>query len=204
MTPPATDFLPTSLRRTSESRSTLPRVKSTAVVKTKLALVVAASENGVIGCNGALPWKLSTDLKRFRDLTIGNAVIIGRKTFESIGKPLPQRTSIVLSRGPWSYGSEDVVVARSFDEAVEEASRLSGQERQTAYVIGGGEIYRLALPKADRIYLTRVHTTVVEGDATFPELDKDEWRCVSSIYHPADERNEYSCTFEEWERVQEH
>lgn len=133
-----------------------------------LSLIVAVSENGVIGRANRLPWRLPEDLQRFRRLTTGHPVIMGRKTFESIGKPLPGRTSIVVSRTERFPGT---ITARSLDEALEEAARAPGAD--ATFVIGGGEVYREALPLAARIHLTRVHARV-DGDATFPELGK-EW-----------------------------
>lgn len=167
----------------------------------RLTLIVAAAENDVIGRDGDLPWKLSSDLARFKQLTMGHALLMGRKTYESIGRPLPGRVSIVLSRDPtWLPNHDVVLVANTLDEALDRARGAKEVRHEQAFVIGGGEIYRLALPLADRVHLTRVHTTV-EGDATFPPLDANEWQLVSSEKQQADEKNEYDCTFEVWERV---
>jgi dihydrofolate reductase len=183
--------------------------KRAASSRPRLSLIVAASSNNVIGRNGDLPWRLSADLAHFKRLTMGAAILMGRKTYDSIGRPLPGRKSIVLTRDTaWraihdAPLPEGLLVADSLDMAIEVAIALAAQtEVQNAdevFVIGGGEIYRLALPKADRVYLTRVHTTV-KGDATFPALDPSEWRLASSESHPADDRNEHACTFEVWER----
>ncbi len=168
----------------------------------RLSLIVAAAENGVIGRDGDLPWRLPADLGRFKRLTVGHPIVMGRKTYESIGRPLPGRVSIVLTRdAAWAAGNDTVLVATTLDQATRAASQANGVSTDEAFVIGGGEIYRLALPHADRVHLTRVHTTV-EGDATFPELDKSEWRLISSEKHPADEKNEHDCTFEVWERIE--
>ncbi|MEM9187066.1 MAG: dihydrofolate reductase [Planctomycetota bacterium] len=171
----------------------------------KLSLIVAASENQVIGRKGDLPWRLSADLRRFKRLTMGHCLIMGRKTYESIGRPLPGRVSIVLTRGPggWGLGEgaapEAVLCAGTLEEALALVS-TTAMARDEAFVTGGGEVYRLALPHADRLHLTRVHTTV-DGDATFPEIDPAEWRLVESERRPADEKNEHDHTFEVWDRV---
>ena len=171
------------------------------IVLPKIVAVVAASKNGVIGCNGELPWRLADDLALFRSLTMAHPIIIGRKTYESIGRPLPGRVSIVLSRSPdWSPGAEGVLVAKDLDEAVRLAASAPDMDCSEAYIVGGGEVYRQALPRANRIHLTRVHTTL-EGDAYFPELDANEWRITKSEKRAADDRNEHDCTFLTYDRV---
>lgn len=168
----------------------------------RLSLIVAAAENGVIGRDGDLPWRLPADLGRFKRLTTGHPIVMGRKTYESIGRPLPGRVSVVLTRdASWTAGNDAVLIATTLDGAVEAAHQAKGVSTDEAFVIGGGEVYRLALSHSDRVHLTRVHTEV-EGDATFPELDQSEWRLVSSEKHPADEKNEHDCTFEVWERIE--
>jgi dihydrofolate reductase len=196
--------------RRGEPEQTTPsesEAKRAASPRPRLSLIVAASENNIIGRNGDLPWRLPADLAHFKRLTMGAAILMGRKTYDSIGRPLPGRKSIVLTRDTaWRAIHDEVLVAESLDMAIEVAIALAAQTEvqnpDEVFVIGGGEIYRLALPKADRVYLTRVHITV-EGDATFPALDPIEWRLASSEDHPADERNEHPCTFEVWERIQE-
>ena len=153
-----------------------------------LSLVVAMARNRVIGRNNALPWRLSEDLKRFKATTLGKPILMGRKTFESIGKPLPGRRNIVLTRNP-GWRAEGVDVVRS----VEEALQLTRASPELA-VIGGAEIYRLTIPHADRIYLTRVEADV-DGDTLFPELDVAQWSQTQAGMHPADERNQYPATF---------
>jgi dihydrofolate reductase len=166
----------------------------------KLAVVVAVSENGVIGRDGDLPWRLPSDLARFKRLTLGHALLMGRKTFESIGRPLPGRVSVVLTRDPaWRPTSDGGLVANDLDAAVALAATAPGMSTDVAMVVGGGEVYRLALPRAGVVHLTRVHTQV-DGDATFPELDPAEWRLASSEDFPADERNEFATTYEVWRR----
>lgn len=158
-----------------------------------LSIIAAVADNGVIGSEGGLPWRLSADLQRFKALTMGHHVVVGRRTWESIGRPLPGRTLVVISRtlGP---RAGDVVVVASLPEALE-AARDDGE----VFVAGGAEIYRLAVPLADRLYLTRVHAEV-EGDTRFPEIDWTSWARVGTDEHPADDRNEYPSTFEVWER----
>jgi dihydrofolate reductase len=153
-----------------------------------ISLVVAMARNRVIGRNNALPWRLSEDLKRFKATTLGKPILMGRKTFESIGKPLPGRRNIVLTRDP-AWRAEGVDVVRS----VEEALRLTRDSPELA-VIGGAEIYRLTMPYAERIYLTRVEADV-PGDTLFPELDAAQWSETEAGVHCADERNQYPATF---------
>lgn len=160
-----------------------------------LSLIVAASENNVIGVHGNLPWDLPHDLRRFRTLTEGHPIIMGRKTYESIGRPLPKRTNIVITRQS-SHHMVGCTVVHSFEEAVSHAKALGTLE---AFIIGGGEIYRQALPVADRIYFTRVHTTV-KGDTFFPELSSDEWREVSQERHEADREHPFAFTYVLYEK----
>jgi dihydrofolate reductase len=153
-----------------------------------ISLVVAMARNRVIGRDNGLPWRLSEDLKRFKATTLGKPILMGRKTFESIGKPLPGRRNIVLTRDR-TWCAEGVEVAGSVEEALELA-----QGAPELAVIGGAEIYRLMLPMADRIYLTRVEAEV-SGDTEFPRLDSTQWTEVRAGAHPADERNQYPATF---------
>lgn len=173
------------------------------MAKPRLTLVVAAAENGVIGRDGDLPWRLPADLARFKRLTMGHPLIMGRKTYESIGRPLPGRLSIALTRQPdWHAGNESVLTAREVEEAIALAGGAPGVSTEEAFVIGGGEIYRLTLPLADRVQLTRVHASI-DGDTTFPDLAPAQWRLVESDEHPADSRNEHACTFEVWDRIRD-
>ena len=153
-----------------------------------LSLVVAASRNNVIGKDNALPWSLPADLKHFREITTGHAVVMGRKTFESIGRPLPNRRNIVITRQA-DYAPEGVEIVRSFTAALHAVP--SDEE---VFVIGGGEIFKIALPLADRVYLTRVEADVA-GDVFFPELDPKEWREASHTEGVVDEKNPYPHTF---------
>ena len=152
-----------------------------------ISLIVAASTNNVIGNDGELPWRLSDDLKRFKAVTMGKPIVMGRKTFESIGRPLPGRQNIVISRQA-NFTADGCDVVQSTVEAVEIAG-----DADEIMVIGGSQIYAAFLPTADRIYLTRVHVEV-EGDAVFPSLDAAEWRKSGSESYESDASNEYACT----------
>ncbi|NQU57073.1 MAG: dihydrofolate reductase [Rhodospirillales bacterium] len=136
-----------------------------------IALVVALGENRVIGRAGGLPWHIPGDLKLFKKTTMGKPIIMGRKTWESLGRPLPGRTNIVITRAP-AYSADGAEVVGDLDQAFAVAGTLGGEE---VMVIGGAEIYRLALPRADRLYLTEVALSP-EGDAYFPDFDKGAWR----------------------------
>jgi dihydrofolate reductase len=137
-----------------------------------ISLVVAMSENRVIGIENRLPWNIPEDLKRFKKITSGHPIIMGRKTFESIGRPLPNRTNIVITRNK-DYREEGIVACSSLEEAIEWAGRAPGSDE--ICIIGGGEIFRQALPIADRIYLTVVQWPF-EGDAHFPEFDESKFK----------------------------
>ncbi len=161
-----------------------------------VSLIVAMSRNGVIGRDGDLPWHLPADLKRFRELTTGHHVIMGRKTHESIGKPLPKRTNVVLSRAA-DYTADGCTVASDLSVALERAVAAGEGE---AFVIGGAGVYERALANADRIYLTRVGADV-DGDVRFPPLDEARWSEVSREEHGADERHSYPFAFTVLERL---
>lgn len=158
-----------------------------------LSLIVAMAQNGVIGRDNALPWHLRQDLRRFKAQTLGKPILMGRKTFESIGRPLPERTNFVLTRDR-GWSAAGVTVAHSVEEAL---ARAAGSEELVA--IGGAEVYRLVLPFARRIYLTHVHADV-PGDTYFPEFDATQWADVECRMHPADERHAYPVTFVTLER----
>ena len=160
------------------------------------SLIVAMSENRVIGREGRLPWHLSADLRRFKQLTMGHTIVMGRKTSESIGRPLPGRTSIVVTRRH-GVAPPGVCVAASLDAA----AQLAADDREI-FFIGGGEIYRQVLPRIQRIYLTLVHAEV-PGDTYFPELPTDQWQLVQRTDHAADEKNDYPFSFLVYERVKD-
>lgn len=163
---------------------------------TRLALVVAIARNGVIGRAGGLPWRLSTDLKRFKTITMGKPIIMGRKTWESIGKPLPGRFNVVISRDP-AFAAEGGATARSFEEAVAIAKESGAGEE--ICIIGGGEIYRQALPEADRLYVTHVDAEV-EGDVFFPPISEEIWQAVSQDIVPAGEKDIYPTRYVVYQR----
>jgi len=153
-----------------------------------VALVVAMAENGVIGNANRLPWHLPADLRHFKSVTMGKPMLMGRKTFQSIGKALPGRRSLVLTRDR-SFSAEGIELVHTVDEAL----RVAG-DADELMVIGGADVYRSVLPLAGRIYLTRVHAAVA-GDTRFPAIDWNSWRCVSRSKHTADERNAYDMSF---------
>lgn len=155
-----------------------------------VSLIVAMDEQGGIGLRGGIPWHLSTDLKRFKSLTMGHHLIMGRKTFASIGKPLPGRTTIILSRDPNTL-APGCLVAHTLEEALEIAARRGETE---AFIIGGSQIYAQALEIADRIYLSEVHA-VVETDVGFPQLELKDWTVQESTNFPASDRDEFAHTF---------
>ncbi len=160
-----------------------------------LSLVVAATQNNVIGKDNRLLWRLPNDLSFFKNLTWGMPVIMGRKTFDSLGKPLAGRTNIVITRqGDWQ--KEGVVAVHSLEEGVREAAALDVRE---CFVIGGGQIYKAAMPMAGRVYLTRVMTTL-EGDTFFPEMREEDWELSSCRSFPADAKHTYPYRFEIWQR----
>jgi dihydrofolate reductase len=161
-----------------------------------ISAIVATAKNNVIGKDNQIPWYLPADLKYFKKTTLNHHVIMGRKSFQSIGRPLPKRTNIVITRNAF-FTATGVQVVHSIDEALHKAL-LQGE--QEAFIIGGAEIYRQSMPYWDRVYLTRVDLEV-EGDTYFPELDPEEWTCVSSEPQEPDEKNKFPYTFEVYERI---
>ena len=159
-----------------------------------ISLIAAVSENGVIGSLNQLPWRLSSDLRRFKVLTMGHHLVVGRRTFRSIGGPLPGRHLIVLSRD-LGYRPSGVRVARSLPEALDLAS---GDDE--VFIGGGSQLFQEALPRVDRLYLTRVHAHVA-GDSFFPPVDLAKWETTSNEFHPADAKNEYPFTFQVLDRL---
>ncbi len=161
----------------------------------KLCAVVAASDNDVIGRDNTLPWHLPADLAHFRQLTLGHPVLMGRRTFESIGKPLPGRRNLVLSRG--GFRAEGVESVSSLAEA-----RARAADAAQLMVIGGADLFALAMPQLDLIHLTRVHAQV-PGDIFLPPLAAAQWREIAREERPADERNAYPMSFITLERVRD-
>ncbi len=160
-----------------------------------VSLIVAMSSNGVIGRDGDLPWHLPADLRHFKKTTMGHHLIIGRATWDEVGKPLPGRTMVVVTRNR-EFSAEGVLIAHSVDEAL----ALVGNDEEP-FIGGGAEIYRQALEAGipDRLYITRVHAHV-EGDTIFPPIDLDGWLLADRVDHPADEKNEYPYAFECYDR----
>jgi dihydrofolate reductase len=161
---------------------------------TIVSLIVAADERGGIGRGGGLPWHLPDDLKRFKTLTMGKPIVMGRRTWESIGRPLPGRRSIVVSRQR-GLGFQGAEVADSFERALDAAGDVP-----EICVIGGAELYRAALPRADVVHLTRVHSTV-EADTFLPPLDPAEWEQAACERHPADQRHAYAMSYVTLRRI---
>jgi len=160
----------------------------------RVSVVAAVAENGVIGREGGLPWRLPDEIRYFKRLTTGQTVIMGRRTYDEIRAPLANRRNIVVTRnGEWR--AEGVESAGSLSLALKLAA---GEEE--VFVVGGAEIYRQALPLAQRLYLTTVHADV-EGDTTFPDWDPSEWRLVTEDHHPADERHRYAFTVRRYDRT---
>lgn len=160
-------------------------------------VVVAASENNVIGINNELPWHLPDDLKFFKKITLGKPVLMGRKTFESLGRPLPKRLNIVLSRNPVSL-PEGVLHFTAYKAAID---FLELQHTAEVCVIGGGVVFKEAIDTIDQIYLTRVHTELKNGEIFFPSLDERIWEKVWEEFHPADAQHVYSFTFQQYKRI---
>ena len=164
----------------------------------RIALIWAMARNRVIGCHNALPWRLPVDMKHFRELTTGHPVLMGRKTFESLGRALPKRTNIVITSNR-QYAPEDCLVAHSLDEALALAAPHVPIENPEIFVIGGEKLYSQMLPRADRLYMTKVETDV-EGDAWFPDFDLDAWHEIEREVHGSDDKNPYPCLFLTLER----
>jgi dihydrofolate reductase len=160
-----------------------------------VSLIVAVSTNGVIGRDGDLPWRLPADLRHFKKTTMGHHLIIGRATWDEVGRPLPGRTMVVVTRDR-GFHADGVLVAHSVEEALALA-----RDDDEPFIGGGAEIYRVALERelVDRLYVTRVHA-VVEGDTSFPPVDWTGWLLADRIDRPADDKNPHPCSFEVWDR----
>ncbi len=151
------------------------------------------AENRVIGVNNTLPWRLPADLRHFRRATTGHHVVMGRRNYESIGKPLPERNNIVVTRNP-DYRAPGCTVTHSLEQAL-----AAARNDTEVFIIGGAEIYRQAFDRADRLYLTVVHADI-RGDTYFPEFDPAQWHEISRERHEADEKNPYAYTFLAYDR----
>lgn len=160
----------------------------------RITLIVAAAENNAIGKNNQMPWHLPNDFKYFKSNTIDHTIVMGRKTFESIGRGLPQRRNLVLTTD-LTFNADDIDIATNIQEMLR-----SCRDEKEIFIIGGAQIYKQTLPLADKVLLTRVHTHL-DGDAFFPELPAAQWKLISQEAHPADDRHAYAYTFEVWQRI---
>ncbi len=169
-------------------------------MKAVLAIVVAVAENGVIGRGNDMPWRLRTDLRHFRSLTMGRPILMGRKTFASIGRPLPGRRTIVLTRDQ-NFAADGVEVAHTLEEALAVGDRIAAEMGSDALMcVGGAEIYRLLLPRAERLHVTEVEARP-QGDAFFPPVDTAAFREISRERHPAGAEDDHAFAFVDWVRV---
>jgi len=156
-----------------------------------LSILVILSTNNVIGRDNKLPWHMPADLKRFKNLTMGHHILMGRRTFDEIKKPLPGRVNVVITRDP-QFAPEGVAIARSIDEAISKAEAAGDLE---IFLIGGGEIFKQVIHIADRMYITRIHAEI-DGDTYFPEFDDvNEWKLIDAEHFEADEKNAYPYSF---------
>ena len=165
------------------------------MIKKTITIIVAAAENDAIGKNNDLIWSLPDDLKRFKRLTSGHCIIMGRKTFDSFPGLLPNRKHIVISKKSYSYFPDEVIVVNNFEDAVKATN-----EDENPYVIGGGQIYNLAMKYCDIIELTRVHEEF-EADTFFPKINEDEWELINQEKHEMDERHKYSFTYKTYLKI---
>jgi dihydrofolate reductase len=159
-----------------------------------LTLIAAAAENNALGKDNQMIWHLPDDFKRFKQLTTGHYIIMGRKTFESFPKPLPNRTHVIITRQS-AYKVEGCIVVNSLDAAI-----AACPQDEEVFVIGGGEIYKQSIDRADKIELTKVYGTSPEADAFFPEIDPDKWELKEKVFHPKDERHVYDISFQTYLR----
>lgn len=159
-----------------------------------IVMIAAVAENNALGKNNELVWHLPNDFKRFKSLTTGHHIIMGRKTFESFPKPLPNRTHVVITRQK-DYNPKDCIVVDSIEKALAVCP-----ENETSFIIGGGEIYNLALPFADKLEITKVHHTF-EADAFFPEINPNEWKEVLTEFNPTDDKHQFAYTYQTFTKV---
>ncbi len=169
------------------------------MTRPKMTIVVALGRNGVIGRDGDMPWRLSSDLRRFKAITSGRPVVMGRKTLESIGKPLPGRDNLIVSRDP-AYAPQGVTVFASLDAAIDAASRIAAEKGLDEFIIGGGgTIYAETIGRADRLRLTRVDLAP-DGDTVFPPIDPAEWALVGEEPMPRTDRDNADALWQDFER----
>lgn len=165
------------------------------------AIIAAVAENKIIGDKNTIPWNIRSELRHFRTTTLGKPVIMGRKTFEYLGKPLPDRSNIIVTRNK-DFKAEGITIVHSIEEAIETGRKLAEKEEQDEVIIaGGGEIYNQAIDIADRIYLTRVHISP-KGDVKFPNFNKQKWHEVKSEFHPAQGGETADYTIKIYDRIE--
>jgi dihydrofolate reductase len=159
-----------------------------------ITLIAAAAENNALGKDNRMIWHLPNDFKRFKQLTTGHNIIMGRKTFESLPGLLPNRTHIIITHQK-DYQAEGCIIVNSLDDAL-----AACPQDEEVFIIGGGEIYRQSMNRADKIELTRVHGISPDADAFFPDIDPNVWKLMEKVYHPADERHKLDFTYETWKK----
>lgn len=164
-----------------------------------LSFIVATADNNAIGRGNQLPWHLPNDLKFFKRTTLGKPVLMGRKTFESLGKPLPGRLNIVISTKTDLHLPHGVLLYPDLQQGIE---RLQQEHTDEGFIIGGGTIFQQAMPLVERMYITRIHTTVADADAFFPDIDHTHWKLAWEEPHEADEKHSYPYTFQRYERIE--
>src|SRR5690625_2384575 len=157
-----------------------------------ISMVAAAGENNALGKDGKLLWHLPHDIKRFKKITMGNPVIMGRKTFETLPNPLPGRKNIIITKNK-DYKAENCIIAHNLEEAIEKAKEVA--QGNEICIVGGGEIYKQGLPFSNKIELTRIHHNFNDGDAFFPELDYKNWNLQSDFYHAKDIKHKYAFSY---------
>jgi dihydrofolate reductase len=183
---------------TNPRLSTIYSELSTKTKNMILSLIVAAAENNAIGKHNGLPWYLPEDLKFFKKTTLGKPVLMGRKTYESLGKPLPGRLNIVVSSKELKL-PEGVLLFSDLAAGIE---RIEQEQCEEGFVIGGGQIFEAAMPQIERMYITRVHTIVPDADAFFPNIDHTHWKLVWQEPHQADDKHSFAFTFQRYERTE--
>lgn len=164
-----------------------------------ISFIVAVSENNAIGKNNTLPWHMPEDLKFFKRTTMGKPVIMGRKTFESMDKPLPGRLNVVLTTNKGYKAPEGVLVYNNINSAIE---HLQQENVEESFIVGGGQIFAETMDLADRMFVTRIACTVPDADAFFPDIDHSHWKRVWQEPHEADDRHKYAYTFEQYDRIE--
>ena len=162
-----------------------------------LSAILAVSENNGIGVNNQLPWHLPDDLKFFKRTTLGKPVLMGRKTYDSLGKPLVNRLNVVISRTDVQL-PEGVVLVHSIEDGIK---RIKQEATEEGFILGGGIIFEQTMNIVDRLYITRVHTHLDGADTFFPDIEEGQWKLVWEEHHPEDEKHKYSFTFQQWDRI---